>query len=144
MEAHLSSRHQRDLLTLNGIERVLLAADEVNGAREKGIRDERIQQVLYLISRQYSQPLTVESLAQQLFLSPSRLAHLFKSQMGRSLMQHVEEYRLERAVSQLLTTSKTIEEVARSVGFPNALHFSTRFRRQYGRSPSQYRRDPKV
>jgi AraC family transcriptional regulator, arabinose operon regulatory protein len=72
-------------------------------------------------------------------LSVSRLAHLFRAQVGLSPMQFLERERLERAKSLLELTPRQVGEIAREVGFEDAFHFSKRFRRWTGSSPRAFR-----
>jgi AraC family transcriptional regulator of arabinose operon len=137
-----SARVNRPLLVANALEKVLLMLDEVNPARGRAHRDARIAQALEYIAAQYSRPLTLDALAQCVYLSPSHFAHLFKAQMKQSPMEYVEQYRLERAVERLLAGGDSVEQIAAAVGFSNAPHFATRFRRRFGQSPSRYRRNP--
>lgn len=138
-----SARFNRQALVWNTIEKVLLMLDEINPARGHMQRDERIEQVLEYITTEYAQPLELETLARLAYLSPSRFAHLFKSQLQQSPMQYLEQYRLERAAEKLLVGNDSIEQIAATVGFVNAFHFSTRFRKHFGQSPSNYRRNPR-
>ena len=137
-----STRVNRQALVWNAIEKALLILDEINPTRGHMQRDERIEQVLEHITTAYAQPLELETLARLAYLSPSRFAHLFKSQLKQSPMQYLEQYRLERAAEKLLVGNDSIEQIAAAVGFVNAFHFSTRFRKHYGQSPSSYRRNP--
>lgn len=137
-----SARVNRQALVWNAIEKALLMLDEINPVRGHTQRDERIEQVLEHISTEYAQSLELETLARLAYLSPSRFAHLFKSQLQQSPMQYLEQYRLERAAEKLLAGNDSIEQIATAVGFVNAFHFSTRFRKHFGQSPSNYRHNP--
>jgi len=55
-------------------------------------------------------------------------------------MNYLLKIRMERA-KLLLLEPLTIEQVASSVGFTDALYFSKQFKKWYGRSPSEYRQD---
>lgn len=143
LEEQRSSRNNRHQLMLNLLERYFLLLDEIDPAHGRGAHDARIERVLAYISEHYSQALSLNYLASQAFLSPSRFSHLFKAQTGQAPMQYLDRYRLERAAEKLLTNQSSIEQIAQAVGFPNAFHFSTRFRRHFKRAPSAYRRDPK-
>jgi AraC family transcriptional regulator of arabinose operon len=138
----LSARYNRRLLILNALEKLLVILDEVNPACGHTQRDERIEGVLKFIAAHFQEPLNLETLARRAFLSPSRFSHLFKQQTKQSPLQFLESYRLERAAEKLLRSSQSIEQISGEVGFNNAFHFSTRFRRRFGQSPSGYRRSP--
>lgn len=142
LASRLSARKNSTLLTLNALEKALLILNESDPKRGPAHLDPRLTPVLDHMVSKYQQACTLEDLAKLAFLSPSRFAHLFKTQLGVAPMQYLEQYRLERAAEKLLTSGGSVEEVALSVGFNGAFHFSTRFRRQFGRSPSLYRKNP--
>jgi AraC family transcriptional regulator of arabinose operon len=143
LQIQRSSRINRQALVGNAVEKALLALDEINPARGHAQRDARIEQVLEYIAAQHVQALDLEALARRVYLSPSRFAHLFKMQLRQAPMQYVEQYRLARAAEKLLSSGDSIEQIAAAVGFSNAFHFSTRFRKRFGQSPRSYRLNPK-
>jgi AraC family transcriptional regulator of arabinose operon len=138
-----SARSCRMELAFNTLERVLLILDEINPLRGYQQLDPRVRQSLEYVAAHYKMNLNVAILAREVCLSPSRFAHLFRSQMNAAPMQYVEQYRLERAAEKLLSTNQSIEQVARESGFVNAYHFSARFRRHFKQAPSRYRLNPK-
>ena len=72
-------------------------------------------------------------------LSPWRLAHLFKAEVGISPLRYLTLVRLQRARLYLETGFLTVREIAVSVGIPNASHFTRSFKAAYGSSPVQHR-----
>jgi AraC family transcriptional regulator of arabinose operon len=83
--------------------------------------------------------LTITALAQQVSLSPSRLSHLFKAQVGRSIIETMVSIRLHQTERLLKYTSLHIGEIAHEVGFQSASYFSRQFKAHYGLSPEAYR-----
>jgi AraC-like DNA-binding protein len=59
-------------------------------------------------------------------------------------MLYIEATRIRRARDLLLRSDRRISDIAHEVGFENAFHFSTRFRKATGQSPREFRRRPKV
>ena len=86
--------------------------------------------------------MTIESLSRVAALSPSRFAHLFRERTGVTPMNFLEARRMEQAKQLLLTTDLPVQQVAQNIGFSNAQHFSTRFRKLTGQSPSAFRQSP--
>lgn len=84
--------------------------------------------------------LDVTSLAMRFRLSESRFAHRFKDVFGMPPQTYVEGCRLEMAERLLLTTEKSVKEVAYSCGYKDPLYFSKRFAHTTGKSPSEWRR----
>ena len=131
------------LLAENAMEKVLLLARWTHGLQKQALVDERIGRVTAHIEEHLHEELSVEALARVAALSPSRLAHLFRDRMGLSPMQFLEMRRIEKAKHLLLTTDLPVQQVGQSTGFPNAQHFSIRFRKLAGQSPRDFRRNPR-
>jgi AraC family transcriptional regulator of arabinose operon len=127
-------------LTELALEQVLILAASLSAGG--GALDERLERVLRAMRHDLARPWREAELAAIATLSTSRFAHLFHEKLAVSPLRHLEQLRLERAKSLLLGTSSPVKEIAAEVGYPDALHFSTRFRRLVGRSPRAYRQCP--
>jgi AraC-like DNA-binding protein len=101
--------------------------------------DRRIKRVLSVLDQQFKTPPTVEQLADAVGLSASRLAHLFRAEVGRSVQNYVVERRLQMAAMQIIQTDDRISQIAYSVGFGDVSNFNHSFKRRFGMSPRQYR-----
>ncbi len=101
--------------------------------------DTRIEGALEHFHRDIAATSGVGELARKAGLSRSQFCLLFRRGTGRTPQQYVEERRLEMAAYYLRTTAQTVTEVAEMVGFTNPFYFTNRFRRRFGKSPSNYR-----
>jgi len=101
--------------------------------------ERQIGRAIRYLELQYTQPVSIEALAQSLGYHRTYLCKMFKQSTGVAPMQYLFKIRMERA-KQLLGTSMTIDQVASSVGFNDALYFSKQFRKWCGMAPSAYRR----
>ena len=126
-------------LALNRLEELLLLTTLETEQRQQRLLDPRVQQVLDIISKNLRARHTVETLAQEVALSPSRLAHLFKQEVGDSLINKLVELRLTHAARLLSFTSDSISTIADETGFHSAFYFSRQFQQHYGMSPRAYR-----
>jgi len=134
-----SSLRQKDAITMNLLESILLWADSVNPVWTQQRVDSRVQETMRYIAHEYQRPLTLQDLARHTALSISRLAHLFREQLGMTPMEYVEEQRIGQARELLLMNDQPIAWVATEVGFEDPLYFSRVFRRRTGRSPREWR-----
>lgn len=100
----------------------------------------KIQKVLDYISSNLDRDLALNQIAQSVKLSPSRLHHLFKTQLGMPTLQYVKMSRLERARDLLRTTSLPVKEVRVRVGMSDRSHFARQFKKTFGVTPYQYRK----
>jgi len=101
--------------------------------------DTRIEQALEHFHRDISADSGVNELAKVAGLSRSQFCLLFRKGTGRTPQQYVEERRLEMAAYYLRTSAQSVSEVAETVGFDNPFYFTLRFRRHFGKSPTEYR-----
>ncbi|MFC8427832.1 helix-turn-helix domain-containing protein [Streptomyces sp. NPDC057253] len=127
-------------LALNALEEVvLLTAGAVRRSRPGTDVDPRVRRAQELIAADPGAPHTVGSLAAEVSLSPSRFAHLFARQLGRSPMRALREARLHHAARLLESTDLSVERVAAASGFASPFHFNRVFRERYGTPPGAYR-----
>lgn len=127
-------------LSANALEEILiLVAQQYEQTKSRPL-DPRIETVLSVVNQRFRERLTVAELADTVALSPSRLAHLFKEQVGGTIMEQVISLRLRQAARLLEFTSLTVGEIAHEVGFQSQFHFARQFKVYYGRTPTDYRR----
>ena len=102
--------------------------------------DRRIRIVVTLLESNLDRQIEVAKIARLVNLSPSRLAHLFKSEMELSIQQYVTQLRLAKAKRQLETSFLSVKEIAASVGFSSVARFVVCFKGLVGSTPAQYRK----
>ena len=85
--------------------------------------------------------LSVDTLAQRVFLSPRQFARAFKREFGTTPAAFVEEARLAEAHRRLsgVETPTSLKTVARSVGYASEDVFRRAFERRFSTTPSVYR-----
>jgi transcriptional regulator GlxA family with amidase domain len=101
--------------------------------------DPRIVKVLEVMSNNLRRPLSVGHMAASVNLSYSRLAHLFKSEMGMTPLNYLKKLRIEKARELLETTFLTNQQIIIQIGMGDESHFTKDFKKAYGLSPRQYR-----
>lgn len=99
--------------------------------------DHRVTEMINYIKFSDFQELSYQDVMGSVFLSKSRLANLFKKEMGIPVMKYITWQRLVHASEELATSRKTITEVAHQYGFSDAAHFSRVFKENFGTSPKQ-------
>jgi AraC-like DNA-binding protein len=104
--------------------------------------------ILTLIGDDVRRQLVIRDLAEAVNLSPGRLAHLFKSELGVSPQRYLNQIRLEKAKECLANGMLSVKEIGAEVGIPTVSCFCRSFKARYGTTPGEYRRthlrlDPK-
>ncbi len=84
--------------------------------------------------------LKMEEVAERFFTNKYYLTHIFNEYVGMSPKSFQINCRLENAEQQLRTTDKSVSEIAEQCGFVSLSDLTGRFRKSYGVTPAQYRR----
>lgn len=93
-----------------------------------------------MVSDLFRTPLTVEQVARAVDVSPTRLARAYRERYGTTIAQRVRALRLESAEQELVSGSAGLAEIALRAGFYDQSHFTTAYRRHFGITPAQRRR----
>ncbi|THF78761.1 AraC family transcriptional regulator [Cohnella fermenti] len=139
--AHESSRDLR----LNAVMyRFLTALIELLPAAKTAEGEARSQHVyvhraMEYIHAHYGEALSVTQLAADLGLDRKYLSAIFKGAKGLPPQQYLLRYRMRKACRFLRDSTLSVGEIARSVGYADALLFSKMFKRTLGVSPSEFR-----
>lgn len=129
----------RDELAMNAIEEILLWCDEVNPRSQETNVDPRVREAMEYACQHLADKLSLNDLADAAGLSLSRMAHLFREQVGLTPQQFIEQQRLARACQLLQLTGKSIKQISAEVGFESPFYFTLRFKRAIGKSPKKWR-----
>lgn len=116
------------------VNRVFLRDD--SGAMPELSYDPKIAQTLSYINEHLTEPLSVEHLAGQAFLSRYHFMRLFKAQTGTTVHAYVQQRRLLYA-AQLIRRGVPVAKAAEDSGFPEYSTFYRAFRASFGVSPGQ-------
>ena len=125
-------------LAMNGLEELLLRCHSLILQRRDNC-DARVLDVIQYIHQHLEDDLSVDVLAQLVCLSSSRLAHLFRYEVGISPVQYLDLQRMEKAKQLLVRTRLPIGVIATQVGM-DPVYFSQRFKQHTNLSPRTYRK----
>lgn len=92
------------------------------------------------IYEHYNEDISVEILADLVYLSPGYFSYIFKKETGENVSRFIRCYRMEKAKELLSGTNKKIVQICKETGFSNVSYFCKSFREYCGCSPEQYRK----
>lgn len=98
-----------------------------------------IEQIKQLVDEHYAQDLSLEGIAEQVYLTPSYVSYLFKKETGQSLIRYITQVRMERAVELLRDTNMKIVDICKKLGYRSSNYFIQSFRQHYGVTPAKFR-----
>jgi len=99
-----------------------------------------ISKAMAYIKANYAQKITLQDMADQVFLSPTYFSKLFKDETGQTPGSFLTTLRLEAGKRLLRDHSLPIVDIPEMVGFDNQSYFTRVFKKAEGQTPSQYRR----
>ena len=98
------------------------------------------EQLNEAIRRNLSNPnLKMDDLGEEMGISRVQLYRRVKAITGQTPVELLRQLRLQRAYALLTTTTKTVAEIAYEVGFGTPGYFSSCFKKQFGKYPSDLR-----
>ena len=101
--------------------------------------ESRTKVICSYIEQNYTEELSLQTLADLFHFTPTYLSRMFKSCMGENLVPYLSQVRLRHAVEELVSTDDTVTQIALNNGFSSVGSFYTFFRRIYGQKPLEYR-----
>ena len=103
-------------------------------------RNETVEQICAYLAANYQQKFSLTDVAARFYLSPYYLSRLFRRVTGQSIVDYINNRRIEAAQRLLESTDLNISAVAEQTGFASAAHFRRVFRETMGTGPLQYRK----
>lgn len=103
--------------------------------------DYRIEKLLTKIHTDITLASNAKKLAESFSVSVSYFQHLFKKETGTSLAKYAKNLRLEKARELLETTNLDIKEVRAKADISRKTHFFRDFKRKFGSTPSEHRKN---
>jgi len=110
---------------------------------QDAVKMTQIRPAIDFIDIHYDRPLTLADIAKAAFLSVSRLAHIFKEQMGITIIDYLTSVRIDHARRLLLATEKSCSIICFEVGYNNQSYFTRIFKETVGMTPRQFRENNK-
>lgn len=139
-ETHKQLRPMSEQLAMNLLERLLIRCYEASSQNAYPAIDHRVHEACQILSESLSAEISVEALAEQVFLSPSRQRTMLTPTCSRNRCARREDQRIMRAKLLLQTTPLSVATIGQQVGYDDQLYFSRVFRKRVGVSPTEYRK----
>ena len=83
----------------------------------------------------------IQEIADTFYLSKAYLCRIFKRTVGIPFSDYLNKTKLYHATRLLVTTNKSISEIATVCGFHSSAYFCNVFKKEYGVTPVMYKRD---
>ncbi|MBD0286782.1 MAG: helix-turn-helix transcriptional regulator [Flavisolibacter sp.] len=101
--------------------------------------EQKVREIIDFIQNHYDQSLTLAILDQKFALSPFHLSRIFKKIAKQKLSTYLNQIRVEKAFSLMITTNKRINDIAFETGFNDYETLSRSFKKHYKVAPEDLR-----
>lgn len=119
-------------------------AEHIDLSRKVGNDNTRLSELKAMISyihENYPQKITLEDIAQAGYVSKRTCGGLFLKYLHKTPIEYLNDYRLQKSIELMKSTDKTILEIGLACGFSGASYYAEVFRRSFGKSPAEYRKN---
>jgi len=101
-----------------------------------------IKEAIKYIQQNYNSGISLTEIADYSSVSEVHFSRSFKKETGIGFNEYLSIIRLRNAENLLKKSSSSISEIAFSCGFNDSNYFSLKFKKEYGVSPTEYRKTP--
>lgn len=126
-----------DAYICNQLNGLLLNMLRLDFEAVKSIPKTRSAKAVDYIHNHYMEDISVNQLAEILYVSPYHLCHEFKNATGKTIIQYLNTTRILHAQRLMLETDYNITQISREVGFSNLTHFNRTFKKITGVAPRE-------
>ena len=118
----------------------MLAAQTLLSSSKAITPSSPVRKAAHYCQEHYSDPVSVQEMAQIAGYSRYHFSRLFKSSEGISPGEYLNHLRIKKAAELLQTTSLSVKEIANACGFHDLNYFCRTFRKALGVTPGSFRR----
>jgi|DewCreStandDraft_2_1066082.scaffolds.fasta_scaffold08168_2 two-component system response regulator YesN len=113
--------------------------DDKAGNKEKML----MVKITQYMDEHYAEEITLDTVSAIAYMNPYYFSSFFKKHMNQNFKIYLTEVRMKHAIRLLSHTDMMVYEIAESVGYNNARHFSDMFKKLYGKLPQEFRQSLK-
>lgn len=97
------------------------------------------ERIVHYLKENYREEIVLEDMAKQIGISYSYMRKIVYELTGKSVIDYLNQLRIQKAKQLLMETDLTIKQIASEVGYYNLQSFNRFFRKYEGMPPSSYR-----
>ncbi|MFL5743507.1 MAG: helix-turn-helix transcriptional regulator [Niastella sp.] len=102
-----------------------------------------IRQAKTILDENFDRHITIPQLARQAGINEAKLKEGFRELYGNSIHNYLQQLRLEKAKQLLLTTTMPITDITYHIGYSHVTHFTSLFKKEFGLTPTEWRKENK-
>ena len=123
---------------MNGILLQLISRFFNKAEQKYRVSDNRIIKSLYTIEQNLTSPVSLDRLAAEAALSKDAFIRLFRRQTGHTPIDYILRQRIQRAQIMMVEGQRSVQKVARLMGYDNVSYFGRLFKKVTDMSPMEF------
>lgn len=144
---NIAEKSESETAPLTALGSVYLIWDEIFGhidLSSKPVRGSEqlseLKAMLSFIHEHYHEKIMLADIAEAGYVSKRGCSGLFLKYLYKTPIEYLNDYRLQKSIELMKSTDMTILEICIACGFSGASYYSEIFRKNFGKSPTEYRR----
>ncbi len=139
---HEEPTDHTDLLTAQQIVNILtlICTEATENETSDSALNDKLKSILHYLDEHYTENISLDSLAEQFYISKYYLSRQFKKEYGTTIIQYILTKKITNAKELLRYSNSSIEEIARLCGIDDASYFNKVFKKMEGCTASEYRK----
>lgn len=137
----------RNILVKNTIESILVTlvdkCDNFENTLTERVAEHDIFEALSYVKKHFTEELTAGGMAKRLGYTPNYFSMKFKNLTGKNFIDAVNDERLGLAYYMLSTMDISVNDVSEYVGYSSIAYFSRMFKKKFGKSPREIKKQNK-
>lgn len=126
------------------ITEIILAIIDEPKTMITGINKPLVQDTVLYIMKHYEEQLTIENVAESMFVSVRHLSRQFKLETGKTFVEYLTDYRIQIAMELLKNSAQKVYEISQEVGYKSLKYFCKIFKERTGLTPLEYRNSVEI
>lgn len=120
---------------------LLLEAQRIQNLQQVQNKNDEdpVEYIKDYIWKHLDQEISLNHLAQRVYLNPSYLSRLFHHTAGVTITEYLTEARIQTAGKMLLETDMKVQDIAKRIGIDSSAYFGRMFKKAVGCTPQEYR-----
>ena len=137
-ELHARGTHTgRRMLECEFLKILLTLADITEARHQANTLPATLDRIIVYIKKNLTQPIGLDDICKNCQISASYAGRLFKKHLHTTVTEYINNEKLYYACELMRDTGMNLTEIADYLGYCDVFYFSKRFKRKFGKSPSQ-------
>lgn len=103
------------------------------------VKNDYFKMILYYVNQNYCKNMSLQEISRRFVINPSYVSQLFKKETGTNYIDYLTKLRISHACELLKTTNLTVNDISEKTGYNDYFYFTRIFKKETGKTPSQYR-----